>query len=145
MWTYRENIAPPARGRSYPSVLPHDGDDNAANGHVLRLGQDRGHRVVRRLQAYHPALLVMEALDRRLAADQSHHRLSVFRLRPLLDDDVIAIEDSVADHRVALDAQRVGLASPDELLGYDQGVVGLDRFDRLPCRHLSEERQRDDL
>ena len=52
------------------------------------------------------------------------------RVGPRLDDDDVAVEDAVVDHRVAPHAQREGLAAAEQLLGQRDRLGRLDRLDR---------------
>jgi len=55
----------------------------------------------------------------------------------------VAVEDALADHRVAEHAQREGLAAAEQLLGQGHGLGHLDRLDGRPRRHPPEERDGD--
>src|SRR5207249_1741744 len=57
-----------------------------------------------------------------------------------LDDHEVAVEDALADHRVAADAQREGLAATEQLLGQRDRLGDLHRLDRRPRRDPTEER-----
>ena len=59
----------------------------------------------------------------------------------VLDDDEVAVADLLVDHRVALDAQHVGVALADEILRHRNGLGAGDRFDRHAGRDVAEHRQ----
>src|SRR3954468_24248290 len=88
------------------------------------------------------------ALHRGLVLDHRHHDLAGPCLQLLADEDVVAVEDAVADHRVAGDAQREHLPSAiAEQHAVDANVVGdvLVREDRRAGRDLPDHRHLDRL
>src|SRR5690606_37204206 len=87
------------------SVFAQDRDDDAADLARRGVDDERLQGVVGRLQADAVAAFAVEALDRRRAVDDGDDGLAVVRGRALLDDDVVAIEDAVLDHRVADDLE----------------------------------------
>ena len=104
---------------------------------------DRLHRGVRRLQADVP-LLAIELLQRDVGAvEQRDDHLAVVGGPAILDDDVVAVADLLVDHRVALDAQHVGVALADEILGHGDRLAADDRFDRRAGGDVPEQRQLD--
>ena len=85
--------------------------------------EDRLHRRVGGLQA-NAAVVAVELLQRDVrAADERDHHLAVVGRLAILDDDEVAVADLLVDHRVALDAQHVGFALADEVLGHGDGLA----------------------
>src|SRR5579862_4864617 len=102
-------------------VFSHDADDHALHLHKRRIEQDRLHRRVGRLQA-DAAVLAIELLERHVgAADERNHHLAVVGGLAVFDDDEVAVADLLVDHRVALDAQDVGVFAADEVVGHRDG------------------------
>ena len=67
---------------------------------------------------------------------------SVRGVRTRLDDHDVAVEDAVADHRVADHAERERLAAPEQIFRQRDGLRDLDRLDRPSGRDATEERNR---
>ena len=90
------------------------------------------------------ALLAIELLQRDVGAvEQRDHHLAVVGGAAILDDDVVAVADLLVDHRVALDAQDVGVALADEIFGHRDRFAADDRFDRPAGGDIAEQRQFD--
>src|SRR3954468_2749209 len=126
------------------SVLPHHSDDDALDLYLIGIDEDRLHRGVGRLQADLVAGVAVELLERDVrAADQRDHHLAVVGALAILDHDEVAVADLLVDHRIAADAEDVGVALADEVFGHREGFVRGDRFDRQAGGDIAEQRQLD--
>ena len=104
---------------------------------------DRLHRRIGRLQA-DVALLAIELLQRDVGAvEQRDHHFAVVGRAAILDDDVVAVADLLVDHRVPFDAEDVGVALADQILGDRDGFAADDRLDRPAGGDVAEQRQFD--
>src|SRR5207247_4860177 len=84
-------------------------------------------------------VLAVELLDGRLAAHERDHGGAVLGVGARRDHDQVAVEDAVADHRVAAYAQREGLAATEQLLGQGHGLGYLHWLDGRARGHPPEE------
>ena len=77
------------------------------------------------------------------AADEGDHHLAVVGRAAILDDHEIAVANLLVHHRVALDAQDVGVLLADQILRDGDRFVGRDGLDRRAGRDVAEQRQFD--
>src|SRR5207249_1234014 len=107
------------------AVASQHGDHHAADLDVGGARDDRSELLVGGHEADAPALAI-ELLHGRLAAHERDHGGAVLGVGTRLDHDQVAVEDALADHRVAAHAQREGLAAAEQLLGEGHGLRHLD-------------------
>src|SRR5262249_13157798 len=105
-------------------ILPHDPHDDALYLYLVRIDKDRLHGGVGRLQADLAAGVAIELLQRHVGpAHQRDHHLPVVGRLAVLHDDEVAVADLLVDHRVAADAQHVGVTLADQVFGDGDGLV----------------------
>ena len=62
-------------------------------------------------------VLALESFDRRLVLDQSGNNVSIGRIVLASHDDIVTVEDSCVDHRVAMHFEHDHRTGANELLG----------------------------
>src|SRR5581483_3924634 len=143
-WTRRSTSAAPSTARRSsgrkrrPGLDPPDqANDLALDAHLLGAHIDRLHLAVGRLEPY-PIALTKVALERRLAVlacavgEQGNYHVAVVRRLRRADDDQVPIVDEVLDHRLAADAQRVGILGRKIVTELDHIIRIADGLDRCP-------------
>src|SRR5579872_2132893 len=125
-------------------VLAHHPDDDALDLDLFRIGEDRLHRGVRRLQADLAAGVAIELLQRDVrSAEQRDDHLAVVGGLAVFDDDEVAVPNLLVDHRIAAHAQDVGVALADEVFRHGDRLARRDGLDRQAGRDVAEHRQLD--
>src|SRR5688500_9791755 len=123
------------------SVFSHYSDDDALELHLRGIKKHRLHRGVSGLEA-DSALFAIELLERDVrAADHRDDHFAVVGGLAVLDDDEVAVADLLVDHRIALDAQHVGVALADQVFRYGDGFCAGNRLNRRAGSHIAEEGQ----
>src|SRR5262249_57780329 len=113
-------------------VRPEEADDLPLDRDVI--DEERRHRGVRGLEPDLPSFAV-DALQRRAPVlEQRDRDLAVLDRRLAPHDDEVAVEDAVADHARALDAEREGLTPRHRAADADFLAPVLERLDR-PSSH----------
>lgn len=128
---------------SVPSVPAHQPDDDSLNLHILFSGEDRLHLLVRGLEAYLPVGLTEEPLQRRLALNQCRHHLTVLGVLATMDDDEVAVMNSVVDHRASVHTKDEVLPLLRERFGNGNDLVARQHLDGTACRDPPVQRNLD--
>src|SRR5258705_3628229 len=111
-------------------ILPHHTDDNPLHLDMIRIDHQRLHCRIGRLQAHAPVLPI-ELLQRDIrAAEECDNHFPVVGGFAVLDDDEFAIADVLVNHRIALDAQHIGVALARQRFRNGDGFAAGHRFNR---------------
>src|SRR5262245_21783428 len=151
-FAYVRGVSPASSGtmvkliclRSFMSLVSaHHPDHHTLNLHLVGRHENRLHRRVGGLEPDLPVLAI-ELLQRDVGAvEERDDHFAVVGSAPVFDDDVVAVANLLVDHRVALDAEDVGVALADEILGDGDRFAADDRLDGNAGGDVPEERQLD--
>src|SRR5713101_4977747 len=113
-------------------ILPDDAYHHPLQHNVPLVHADRRHRGVGRLQPDPAAGLAIVLLDGDVVSfDEGDYGFAILGLRPLVDDDVVAVFDVFVDHRAPAHLEHVAAAAPgQQLIGDGDRIGGADGFDR---------------